>query len=51
MQESIIIVSLTVLSSLVTIGRFVFEYSKKRSLCTKKESCDVIEETEEKCTK
>lgn len=47
MQESIIIVSLTVLSSLVTIGRFVFEYRKKMSCCTKQNTCDVVVETAE----
>lgn len=43
MQESIIIVTITVLSSIVTISRFLYEYRKKCSCrCTRKSS-DVIE--------
>ena len=42
MEESIIIVGLTVLSSVVTISRFIYEYRHKCSWCIRKQS-DVVE--------
>lgn len=47
MQESLIIVSLTVLSSLVTIGRFMYEYRNKMSCCTRSSASDVVEPSTE----
>jgi hypothetical protein len=42
MQESLIIVSITILSSFVTIGRFIYEYRKKTSCCDRRASCEVV---------
>ena len=45
MQDGVILVTITLLSSVVTIGRFLYEYRDRVSCCTCQSASDIVEPT------